>query len=286
MTTTKPSTMAATVKASAAGLDRIDKARRKKGWTKTEKAWAGLACTSEATLKRFWAGVAIRSETFRDICGAVGIDDWESIVDFEDDDKPQSEISSRRLSVQLDINLEDIDGQLLKDLLAILNKIGSDGSIKFLDVDEGSIKLILGGSEEALERIEALFKAGELAQIEGIEVQDVHFLERDELVALIRKNGGVDLDLSKADLGGANLSGAALFRANLFRANLSRASLYGANLINANLSGADLFGAVLSTANLFGAVLGGANLSGAALFRANLFRANLSRASLSGANLS
>jgi hypothetical protein len=47
--------MAATIRASTAGLDKVDQARRKKNWKKTEKAWADLALTSIATLRRFWA---------------------------------------------------------------------------------------------------------------------------------------------------------------------------------------------------------------------------------------
>ena len=75
--------MAATVRASQIGLKRVDAARCRKGWTKSEKAWCDLATTSKATLKRFWAGEAIQQETFVKICQEVGIEDWESIVEAE-----------------------------------------------------------------------------------------------------------------------------------------------------------------------------------------------------------
>jgi hypothetical protein len=52
-------TMAVSISASEAGLQIVDRARRKKGWTKAEEAWYQLALTSKATLKRFWAREAI-----------------------------------------------------------------------------------------------------------------------------------------------------------------------------------------------------------------------------------
>ncbi|WP_026736044.1 hypothetical protein [Fischerella sp. PCC 9605] len=74
--------MAASIRASEQGLQIVDQARRKKGWTKTEEAWYGLALTSKATLKRFWLREPIQQEIFMAICKAVGIDDWEAIADF------------------------------------------------------------------------------------------------------------------------------------------------------------------------------------------------------------
>ncbi|NES03013.1 MAG: ATP-binding protein [Okeania sp. SIO2F4] len=72
--------MAVTLRASKEGLQKIDAARRKKGWTKTELAWCQLALTSQATLKRFWRPLAIERDTFINICQTVGIN-WEEIVD-------------------------------------------------------------------------------------------------------------------------------------------------------------------------------------------------------------
>ncbi|NJL39275.1 MAG: hypothetical protein HC899_22875 [Leptolyngbyaceae cyanobacterium SM1_4_3] len=74
--------MAVSISASEAGLQIVDHARRKKGWTKYEEAWYQIALTSRATLKRFWAREAIRQEIFIAICQVVGIEDWETIADF------------------------------------------------------------------------------------------------------------------------------------------------------------------------------------------------------------
>jgi NB-ARC domain len=71
-----------TLKASKQGLELADRARRRKGWTKTRTlAWWQAAHTSQATLRRFWRGIAIDRETFMAICLAVGLADWQAIAE-------------------------------------------------------------------------------------------------------------------------------------------------------------------------------------------------------------
>ncbi len=72
--------MAVSLRASKRGLEIVDRARIKKGWTKYEDAWYGLALTSQATLKRFWCGKAIQKDSFERICQQVGVD-WQAIAD-------------------------------------------------------------------------------------------------------------------------------------------------------------------------------------------------------------
>ncbi|HAX87260.1 MAG TPA: ATP-binding protein [Cyanobacteria bacterium UBA11370] len=73
--------MAATLKASKEGLEIVDQARKKKGWNATSAAWCDDAQTSEATLKRFRRRIPIQQDAFIAICKAVGIENWEEIVD-------------------------------------------------------------------------------------------------------------------------------------------------------------------------------------------------------------
>ena len=280
--------MAATVKASVEGLERVDKGRRKKGWAKSEKAWADLACTSVATLKRFWRFEPIQAEAFQGICTAIGIVDWKSVTNFEDVGKQQSQTSVRRLLIEVECSLEDIDPIKLKEFLLQLQDIGGDATIKILDVEEGSVRLTLEGSAKALQKIEALFRSGELRQVAGLEVQNVHLLGtipesfyKADLSGVFWKNA----NLSRADLCKANLIEACLRRANLSKAYFNRANLSNADLRNANLSEANLSGVNLSNADLSGANLNGANLSEAYLSRANLSNADLSNADLSNAYL-
>lgn len=69
--------MSETVGASELGLQIVEVARLKKGWTRTSTpVWWKTARTSRATLRRFWRGIAIRRETFQDICRVVGLSDW------------------------------------------------------------------------------------------------------------------------------------------------------------------------------------------------------------------
>lgn len=69
------------LRASARGLEIVERARRYKRWTKSASAWWQAALTSEATLKRFWQQQPIQQETFIKICEAVGVSNWNDIVD-------------------------------------------------------------------------------------------------------------------------------------------------------------------------------------------------------------
>jgi hypothetical protein len=74
--------MVSSLRASKQGLERVDQARKKKGWTKTvTPAWWETALTSQATLRRFWRKISIEPESFINICQAVGISNWQEIVD-------------------------------------------------------------------------------------------------------------------------------------------------------------------------------------------------------------
>jgi len=73
--------MAVTLRASKQGLEIVDRERKKKGWEATAAAWYGSAQTSQATLKRFRRGIPIQQNVFIDICQAIGIENWEQIID-------------------------------------------------------------------------------------------------------------------------------------------------------------------------------------------------------------
>ena len=94
----------------------------------------------------------------------------------------------------------------------------------------------------------------------------------------LNNNGGIQADLTGADLRDAYLTGA-----NLRHANLRDADLTGADLFPAYLRGADLRGADLRGADLRGAELTDADLRGADLRDADLRGAELTDAELRGA---
>jgi hypothetical protein len=128
--------LAATIRASTRGLEIVDIARRKKGWAKSEPAWADLAFTSIPTLKRFFAGVAIQADAFQAICAAVGIDDWESIADLETTNELMRHPSGRRISFAIVGSVENMDKLKLDSIVALLQKIGGDVTIEILESDE------------------------------------------------------------------------------------------------------------------------------------------------------
>ncbi len=211
---------------------------------------------------------------------------------------------------RLELNRELSIKQVIKLLEAFEDDLEKryQVDIKIIGIDKGSIKLTLDGSQEDIERLDTLFKAGELKEVLGIPVEDVRIVTESDnrqlvftvagdidsevlaqlkaeiaekrLVEKIRMAWVVGQNLSGTDLSGVNLSGVILSGAILSRANLSRANLRGTDLRWAYLSKADLSKADLSGSNLSETDLSEANLS-----ETNLTEANLSKADLIGANL-
>lgn len=73
--------MALTLTASEAGLKIVDKARKQKGYNKTNAVnWLDAAAVSRSSLDKFWARQPIKHENFVAICAAVGVD-WQTVVD-------------------------------------------------------------------------------------------------------------------------------------------------------------------------------------------------------------
>ncbi|NEN91889.1 MAG: pentapeptide repeat-containing protein [Okeania sp. SIO3H1] len=235
-------------------------------------------------------------------------------------------ITNIKAEAQISFMISGTGDKKLKTTLKALEKhlqgLADDVTMTIIDVDEGSLKFVLQGTPEGLERIERLFNSGELTEIFEVPIESVEFIEPekeklaftitgdisytdvaklkaavtgvDEKELLIKKirtyRGKEKLNLRGADLRGAYLIRADLSEANLSGADLSGAGLRGAYLIRADLSEANLSGAYLSEAylsgaDLSGAYLNGAYLNGAYLSEAYLSRAYLIRADLSGADL-
>jgi hypothetical protein len=81
------------LRASKAALEQIDRARKNKKWTKQAAIWCDTAQISEATLKRFWRRIPIQDDAFVNICQAVGITDYESLIDHSPVGKSEIEFS-------------------------------------------------------------------------------------------------------------------------------------------------------------------------------------------------
>ncbi|MDJ1185879.1 NB-ARC domain-containing protein [Roseofilum casamattae] len=84
--------MADSLRISTVGLEKIDRLRKTKGWTKKALVWVERAndflqdskgSVSVSTLGRFLRGIPVRQENFVAICQAVGIENWREVVDNE-----------------------------------------------------------------------------------------------------------------------------------------------------------------------------------------------------------
>jgi uncharacterized protein YjbI with pentapeptide repeats len=328
--------MGRSFRVSEEGLKRAKEAFHLTGWT--QEYLAGSVACKRQTVAKFFAGGDVEKRFFEAICRELNLKVAE-IADFESEEgqlntsvsvngnreqnlvtltQKQTESDEEKFSFSILGTASKVDIPKLKAIVAHLQKITGDTSIEIVDIEKGSIRLILEGSQESLEQIEALFKSGQLTEVQGIPVQDVQFVtpqipepdediqtidrkrlafiitgsasseEIQELKAAFTETLDNDKEIEaddKARLVQEIITRRAKDR-DLSGAYLRGAILSGAYLRGAILSGADLSGAILSGANLSGAILSGAILSGAILSGANLSGANLSGAILSDANLS
>jgi predicted NACHT family NTPase len=88
--------MALTLTASEAGLEIVDRARKQKGYNKTNAVnWLEASAVSRSSLDKFWARQPIKHENFVAICMAVGVD-WQTVVNEVDlgiNDRQQPDIN-------------------------------------------------------------------------------------------------------------------------------------------------------------------------------------------------
>ncbi|NEQ66320.1 MAG: pentapeptide repeat-containing protein [Symploca sp. SIO2D2] len=230
--------------------------------------------------------------------------------------KKTASTDEKRRAYAISGTYKEADAPKVKAILTLLQKISGDASLEMVDIEEGSIRLILEGSTEGLEQLEALFKSGELTEVEGIPVEDVSFVSSDtsesggdiktsgkkrlaftiagsvapadiaKLKAEITQASGDDdrTEYEELELTGETSSkdeeAIIAEKPRLFEEILTQKTQ------SRNRRGAYLRGADLSQANLRGAYLRGADLSQADLSQTNLSQAKLSQADLSQAKLS
>ena len=335
--------MGRSLRVSEEGLQRAKEAFHLKGWTQDYLA-GGVQC-SRQTVAKFFAGGDVEKRFFEAICCQLNLIVAE-IAALESEERQlntsvsvngnreqslatltqkQTESDEEKVSFSILGTASKVDLPKLKAIVAHLQKITGDTSIEIVDIEKGSIRLILEGSQESLEQIEALFKSGGLTEVEGIPVEDVQFVtpkvsepDKDIIKSIDKKRlvftiaGSVSSEEIQ-ELKAAFTEGldkdekietddeARLVRENISqktrRQNLRNAILINVIFIlrnailrnvilrNADLRGADLRGADLSRAYLSRAYLSRTDLTGADLSRAYLSRADLTGADLSYVNL-
>jgi len=256
------------------GLERANKALRESDFgSKANLAFSTLLACS--TVTKFFGGQPIQYDTFKRICEALKLN-WREIATFSKDESLEPigisgggimETSEEVEPVQTLRRVTVIDEESQKVILAIIlegdiysvqnievfNLIlqkHSGKTIKIIDWQPGSIRLIVEGSQKDINQLVSRIQSGELKELSGFPVKDIQVLDEssDDKWDLVREitNQAVagrnlsDADLSDADLSGANLNKANLIRADLSGADLSEANLRGANLIKADLRGANV----------------------------------------------
>lgn len=177
--------------ASQQGLGRIKQARNEKGWTVEDDRWlreaskivdphtnweaesyaAGrifAAGVSLATWKRFLYGQdPIDTNVFRAFCQVLELN-WEEVVDRSPSPKPQI-----RWELVWSATIDDARKERVEAILAHLRELAIDDALTLVKIEKGSVILVLQGSPEGFERIQALFREGRLAELLGIPVEDV-----------------------------------------------------------------------------------------------------------------
>jgi hypothetical protein len=137
--------MATSLRASEEGLAIIDKARKNKGWTKTEEAWCQLAYCSLATLKRFWMRKHIRGESFIEICEVLGVN-WARVVDKEEVvdtslNLPSQNNSPAKWSLVLSATIDESNKPQVDAIITHLQQILGDITITLHKIDPVSNSL-------------------------------------------------------------------------------------------------------------------------------------------------
>jgi uncharacterized protein YjbI with pentapeptide repeats/DNA-binding Xre family transcriptional regulator len=324
-----------TFTASKLGIEKAENALKRLGF-ESKINFAKSQLISRSTVTKFFQCEPVQLDSFKKICAALTLN-WSEIAGM-------IEAEEREYSLVLDRNISDVtkemgNMQILSRQITVVDRTSekikavitlqgdidsvdnwkifqsvlrqySGSSINIVDIESGSIRLTIHGSQEDIQKLVSQIRLSELTEINTLPIESIEILneilnpKKDDKWELVKEiidpeviNRNLsDTDLSDADLSGADLSsayliGADLSGADLNNANLNHANLDFSNLSNANLCDADLIGAFLSVVNLSGAQLVDANLKGAFLNGANLSAANLHGAfldfsELSGGNLS
>ncbi|MEC4892764.1 MAG: DUF1822 family protein [Oscillatoria sp. PMC 1051.18] len=112
--------MAVTLRASEQGLEIVNLARKRRGWTKTADAWCQEALVGKAALRKFWRRNLIIRDNFVSICQAVG-QNWEEIADLSLETQ-EEQIFNASWLLEFTAIVEEDDKPLIDRLIGELQK--------------------------------------------------------------------------------------------------------------------------------------------------------------------
>jgi|GEM_PF-5802908 len=172
--------MARSLVATEIGVKRAKDALIDLGITQTVLAEKRLKY-SRSTVSNFFNRKPIAHENFTVICKILKLE-WRDIAKIAEgeaiqdiDDKVRQVEKQIRLAFAIAGTVDQGDEAKLNAIVKLLRQITGDALIEIVDIQEGSIKLILTGTPEALEMIQTLYRSGELTEVEGIPIEYVDF---------------------------------------------------------------------------------------------------------------
>lgn len=189
-----------TIAASKKGLETSEKALIRLGFG-SKSNFATSISLSRSTVTKFFTQSPIMYDSFKLICDSLQLK-WEEILET-----PEESINSQPIERQLNpssdeegvknkmlvrqVNVVEKTSQRTKTVItlkgdidsisniqviaAILKEHGGD-TIQITDIQEGSIKLIIEGSQEDIERLLNKIQSGELTELDGFPVEDAQIL--------------------------------------------------------------------------------------------------------------
>ena len=254
-----------TYSASLEGVKRAENALKRLGF-ESKSNFAESQLISRSTVTKFFNRQSIQLDSFKRICEPLKLK-WEEIAGLTEKKKFEglqaTGYSSRKINKELveagitrrQVTVLDKDCGTIKVQITLQGDINSvsnlrilesilrehsGDTIRIIDIQAGSIKLTIEGSQEDIERLLEGIGSGELTEINGFPVQNIQVLSENpddsennqatDKWYLVREI--VQEPNQRRDLRGVDLSDT----------DLRDADLSGVDLTNADLSGADLSG--------------------------------------------
>ena len=189
-----------TIAASKKGVETAEKALIRLGFG-SKSNFATSKRLSRSTVTKFFTQSPILYDSFKVICDSLQLK-WEEILETTEESinsqpierqlNPSSDeegVKNKMLVRQVNIVEKisqrtktvitlkgDIDSiSNIQVIAAILKEHGGD-TIQITDIQEGSIKLIIEGSQEDIERLLNKIQSGELTELDGFPVEDAQIL--------------------------------------------------------------------------------------------------------------
>ena len=80
------------------------------------------------------------------------------------------------ITLVLDVALNKFSTPQLFGIIEELKQHGMGVTLNILEIEASSVKLVLEGSQQGIQRLEELFKSGQLTEVSGIRIKDVHVI--------------------------------------------------------------------------------------------------------------